>query len=321
MIDAASGAGTKSRIRIVCKVPPEDEEAVLSAVRAALPDAAVSLSAEPGAAADEHYSIVYYDAEGLEALPNLRLIVAATAGVERLLASNTLPPGVPLVRGVSPNMTQHMVEYVLHHVLALHRQASRYREQQEKADWRPHPQPLASQRKVAILGLGVLGTACAEALAALGFDVSGWSRTAKQIHNVQCFSGEEGLARLLDGAEILVSLLPTTAGTQGLIDRGAFARLPLGASLISVSRAAVIDEAAMMEALDSGALGHAVLDVFETEPLPSEHRLWRHPRVTITPHVAGPSDLNEVASILADSIERLRKGLPLVNQVDPQAGY
>jgi glyoxylate/hydroxypyruvate reductase A len=167
----------------------------------------------------------------------------------------------------------------------------------------------------------VLGTASAEALVALGFRVLGWSRTSKAVDRVECLSGTEGFTDVLQQADILVNLLPITDDTLGLIDERALALLPRGSCLINVSRAGVVDQKAMIQALDSGQLGEAFLDVFDVEPLPAEHPLWSHPRVTVTPHCAGPSDFREIGLILADSIRRFESGLPLINEVDTKAGY
>lgn len=326
-LDTPDGNGSRppeaaqEGVSIVCKVPADCAERLAAAAACGVPGARVTFwpDADPGPG--PHHALVYDSAEGVADLPNLRLIVAITAGVERLLGSRTLPPGVPLVRGVSVGMTQHMTEYVVHHVLAHHRQARAYREQQARHEWRELPQPPAAERRVGILGLGVLGTASAVALAALGFSVRGWSRAPKAVPGVESLAGAEGLTRILESSDILVNLLPLTDETKGLLDDRMLARLPHGSCLINVSRSGVIVEGALLAALDEGRISEATLDVFDAEPLPPEHALWRHPRVTVTPHCAGPSDMEEVAFILADSIRRLDEGRPLRNRVDIDAGY
>src|SRR5690606_2035349 len=148
--------------------------------------------------------------------------------------------------------------------------------------------PLARERVVGILGLGALGGACARALAGLNFEVCGWSRRPAEIEGVACHHGEGGLEAVLGRSEILVTLLPATAGTESILDADRLALMPQGARIINPGRGTLIDDAALLAALDAGAIGHATLDVFRTEPLPPEHPYWAHPRVTVTPHVAAP---------------------------------
>eukprot|EP00850_Spirogloea_muscicola_P001227 SM000004S15097 [mRNA] locus=s4:1242861:1244315:+ [translate_table: standard] len=212
------------------------------------------------------------------------------------------------------------------HVLAVHRRLHEYLQQQAASTWLKLHQPHAPERRVGILGLGELGTDAALKLSALGFDVSGWSRSGKAIPRVRTFTGPTELDAFLGGAEILVCLLPLTASTAGILDRTALDKLPRGAVLVNLARGDIVVEADLLDALASGQLSRALLDVFSTEPLPEGHPFWQHPRVVVLPHVAAYSDAScsgawSAAMRTALNIQNLRLGLPLENVVDCHRGY
>ena len=257
----------------------------------------------------------------LTGFPNLRLIQSLWVGVESLLTDTTLPPDVPLARLVDPGMTETMTETVLQHVLNAHRSYEEYREQQAARLWRQVPQVRASARRVGLLGLGELGSAAARALAGLGFDVAGWSRQPKDLAGIGSFTGPEGFLPFLARTEILVCLLPLTATTRGILDARAFAALPRGATIINLARGGHIDDDDLLAALDAGQVGRAVLDVFNIEPLPTEHPYWRHPRVVVLPHMAAETDPQTAVAQVAENLRRLKAGEPLLNVVDRTAGY
>ena len=249
----------------------------------------------------------------------LKAVLSLWAGVERIVGNPTLT--VPLCRMVDPGLTRGMVEWVSGHVLRYHLGTDAHVLGQDGV-WRHGTvPPLAPERTVAVLGLGELGRAVALALAALGFDVVGWSRRGREIAGIRTFSGEDGLARALAGAEIVVTLLPATPGTERLIDRDRLALLPEGARLINPGRGGLIDDAALLEALDSGRLAHATLDVFREEPLPSGHPFWAHPRITVTPHVAAETRPETAAETIAANVRRGEDGQPFLHAVDRAAGY
>ncbi|MDP3958550.1 MAG: glyoxylate/hydroxypyruvate reductase A [Pseudorhodobacter sp.] len=239
------------------------------------------------------------------------------AGVERIVTNPTLVQ--PLCRMVDPALTAGMVEYVVGHVLRHHLGMDRHILKQ--AGWSQVPVPLASERRVAMLGMGALGRACAAALQGLGFAVTGWSRTARVVPGIACLHGEAGLEECLRAAEIVVTLLPLTAATEALLDARRLAWLPAGAVIINPGRGGLIDDDALLAALDAGRLGHATLDVFRAEPLPADHRFWPHPRVTVTPHVAAATRADSAAAAVAENIRRGESGLPLLHLVDRARGY
>jgi glyoxylate/hydroxypyruvate reductase len=257
----------------------------------------------------------------LASLPNLRLIASLGAGVDHILDDPTLPRHVPIMRLVDPHMVAAMSEYILTQVLRLHRQDTVYAAQQRDGVWREHRQINAGERRVGILGLGQFGADAALKLAALGFDVAGWSRGEKTLPGIGCFHGEAGFAPFLARSDIVVCLLPLTPATESVLDARSFALMPRGAAIVNVGRGGHLAEDDLLAALASGQIGAAVLDVFHAEPLPEGHPFWRHPNVIVTPHIAAATNPPTAAVIVADNIRRLRAGLPLRHLVDPALNY
>ena len=287
-----------------------------------LPDLDFRVWPDAGDVADIDSALVWLPPSGLlRSLPNLKAVLSLAAGVDRMLLDPTLPPDVPICRMVDPSLTSTMSEFVLLQALKYHRQLDLYRAQQALGRWQLYLPPPASATTVGIMGLGVLGTDAAGLLARHGFKVRGWSRTAKSIAGVDCFSGEEGLEPFLAESAILVCLLPLTDATRGILNAELFAALPRGARLVNVARGAHLVDQDLIEALDGGQLAHASLDVFQAEPLPPEHPFWRHPRVDITPHAASYSLPESGADPVADNLRRLRAGEPLLHVVDRGRGY
>lgn len=258
----------------------------------------------------------------LRAFSNLKAIFSLGAGVDHVFCDPDLPAGVPVVRLVDKALTRNMIEYVLHWVLHHHRGFHQYAELQRRGEWRTLPIPDPPERKrVGIMGLGVLGSAVARALLGLGFTVAGWSRTPKQIDDVDSYAGDDGLAPFLSRLNILVCLLPLTPETSGIIDRRTLSALPAGAFVINVARGGHVIEEDLLAALHSGHVAGATLDVFREEPLPEGHPFWRHPRVTVTPHVASQTDPRSAADEVAANIRRIRAGERPINIADPNQGY
>lgn len=258
------------------------------------------------------------DMSDFTAYTRARAVLGLWAGVEDIVPNATLTQ--PLTRMVDSGLREGMVEWVTGHVLRHHLGMDAYVVNPERA-WQPFAPPLARNRPVTILGLGELGAACAEALRALNFPVTGWSRRARKLPGVRCLSGEVGLSEALEDAEILVLLLPLTAQTENLLDADRLALLPQGAVVLNPGRGALIDDDALLAALDEGRVGHATLDVFRTEPLPDDHPFWRHPRVTVSPHIASETRPETAAKVIAENIRRCEAGEPLLHVVDRKAGY
>ena len=240
------------------------------------------------------------------------------AGVEKIVGNPTLTQ--PLCRMVDPALTAGMVEWVTGHVLRHHLGMDRHIVNPNRV-WNPACPPLARERPVAMLGMGALGEACARMLLSLGFPVVGWSRRPKTLKGLTCLSGEDGLHRALAQAQIVVTLLPATPDTENLLNAQRLALLPRGAVIVNPGRGMLIDDTALLAALDSGQIGHATLDVFRVEPLPQDHPFWAHPNVTVTPHVAAETRADSASRMVVQNIQRSLAGMPLLHLVDRDRGY
>jgi glyoxylate/hydroxypyruvate reductase A len=245
-------------------------------------------------------------------------VLSLWAGVEKIVGNASLTQ--PLTRMVDEGLAEGMVEWVTGHVLRYHLDMDQDICRQD-TDWAVHIPPLARDRKVGILGLGELGMACARALAALNFDVAGWSRSPKAVDGIACHHGAEGLEAVLARSEILVLLLPATPATENTLNAETLALLPKGAQIVNPGRGELIDDEALLAALNTGHIAHATLDVFRIEPLPSDHAYWAHPNVTVTPHIASETRPGTAAKVIAENIRRGETGEAFLYLVDRSAGY
>jgi glyoxylate/hydroxypyruvate reductase A len=239
------------------------------------------------------------------------------AGVEDIATNETLTQ--PLARMVDPGLTDGMVEWVIGHTMRHHLGIDDHIHGQDGI-WRVAFPPLANERPVTILGLGALGAACAKMLTALNFPVTGWSRSQKDIPNVNCLSGNDGLSDALRDAQIVVLLLPLTDATTNLLNVEKLALLADGAFIINPGRGPLIDDDALLKALDLN-IAHATLDVFRVEPLPESHAFWDHPKITVTPHIASTTRVSTASLCIAENIRRGEDGLPFLHLVDRSKGY
>lgn len=257
------------------------------------------------------------DGDDLSVYTNLKLIQSLWAGPDRLLRNPTLTQ--PLARMVDPGMTQGMVDYVLGHILRHHLHTDTFAQAQEwLTDVAP---PLPSERVVAFLGIGELGMACALAAKAHGFGVVGWSRKLKSDAEIDCFAGADGLSHVLGMADIVVTLMPATPQTDGIIGRDAVAAMKQGAAVINPGRGELIDDEALIDGLNSGALSGATLDVFREEPLPRDHVYWTMPNVLVTPHIASETRIPTASAVVAANIARDVRGEGALYVVDPALKY
>lgn len=304
-----------------------DAEAFARGLRELAPDMDIRLWPETGDVNDIRYALVWKPPQDvLKTLPNLEVLFSIGAGVDHVLGRDDIPD-VPLVRFVDPNLTMRMMEYVCLHVLMHHRRMLDYLDNQRAREWKEFwPQPSAQELRVGVLGLGVLGIDAVEKLKNLGYNVSGWSRSAKSLPGIETYSGTDGLEDFLARTDILVCLLPHTPETHGMLNRSLFAKLakdgPLpGPVLINAGRGKIQVGEDILSALEANDLWAASLDVFEEEPLPAASPLWNHPRIIVTPHNASVSDYAAVCRYVLAQIEAYENGKPLENVVDLERGY
>lgn len=253
-------------------------------------------------------------------LTGLKWIQSLWAGVDQMVQE--LPEDAPpIVRLIDPCLTKSMAEAVLAFSLYLARNMPIYREQQQKKLWQPHPLRPVCEWKIGVLGLGELGKASAKLLQQVGFQVTGWSRTQKTIPDVQCVNGVAGFTELLETSDIVVVLLPLTTKTRGLLGKEQFCRMKQAANLINFARGPIVDIDALTEALECRHLDHAVLDVFDKEPLPQTSPLWQNKHVTVLPHIAAPTTMETAAKIVANNIIEWRADGKLPPTVNRRLGY
>jgi glyoxylate/hydroxypyruvate reductase A len=284
------------------------------------PDLEVTLWGE-GDASEADVAVCWFPEHGaLAKMPKLKFASSLAAGVDSLLADPALPQ-VPVCRIVDPNLAHGMAEYVVWATLHFHRGLDRALQNQASAAWKAPHQRAAFKTKVGVLGMGVLGTHVAGVLAGMGFTVSGWSRSAKDISNVATFAGDDALPGFLAAQDVVVCLLPLTPATHHLFNSRTFAHMKAGSALINVGRGehVVLDD--LLASLDAGHLRGAVLDVFETEPLPADNRCWSDPRIVVTPHMASTARFDVIVDQIVANVRRMQAGEPLVHTIDRARGY
>ena len=287
-----------------------------------VPDQEFRVFPDTGDPSDIEFAMVWLHPKGdLRNYPNLKAILSLGAGVEHVLRDPDLPEGIPIVRLVDDMMSQDMSLHVVHWVIHYHRSYHVYAKDQGDKRWQRLRFPDTRERRVGILGMGELGGEAARRVRDLGFAVAGWSHTPKTIEGVESFHGDDGLMPFLRRTDILASLLPLTPSTENLLDKGKFAAMPEGAYFINLSRGAIVVDKDLLAALDSGAIAGAALDVFRTEPLPPDHPYWSHPKVSVTPHAAGPTNDRSAARKMAENINRVLAGEAPHPALDMKRGY
>lgn len=310
-------------IALVTRIPDEAEQLWLEALSLRMPDEKIvsfrHLEEDDRAAVDIAI-VANPDPMDLARLPGVKWIHSLWAGVERLVSEigdNTLP----VVRLVDPQLSRTMAEAVLAWTYYLFRDMPAYARFQRERSWQQLPYRRPDQITIGLLGLGALGEAAAHRLSDAGFKVIGWSRSAKNIEGIETHSGDDGLNTVLRRSDILVCLLPLTSATRELLNAEKLALLPANASLINFARGPIVVSEDLLQALDTGRLSHAVLDVFDVEPLPADAPFWTHPQITVLPHISAPTDRETAAAIVADNIRTFRRTAKLPSIVDFGRGY
>lgn len=266
------------------------------------------------------YLITWNAPDDLSRFCNLEVLFSIGAGIDQF-KRETIPGNVKLVRMVEEGIVRMMQEYVVLGVLTLHREMLAYRQQQSRGVWQALATSQAPDRRVGFLGLGTLAQAAIDRLKPFQFSLAAWSRSKRSVEGVTCFHGDGQLGSFLNGTDILVCLLPLTEQTSGILNAQLFSLLPAGARLLHVGRGPQLDQGALIEALDSGRLAAAMLDVTDPEPLPEDHALWSHPKVVITPHIASVTQPHTAAQSVIENIRRHRAGRNPIGLVDRTLGY
>ncbi len=270
--------------------------------------------------ADVRYVLTWLAPDDLTRYPNLEIVFSVGAGVDQI-DLDRVPTHLKLVRMVDDSIVRMMQEYATLAVLALHRDLPAYIAAKTQAQWQALPITQAADRRIGVLGLGSLGQAVIERLAPFGFPISGWSRTPKTISGVTCFHGDAQFDAFLAQTDLLICMLPLTPQTTGILNATTFAKLPHGASLVHMGRGGHLDQDALLNALDSGQLSAAFMDVTHPEPLPPDHPFWRHPRIILTPHIASITPSDRAARAVIDNIKRHESGGDMIGLVDRSLGY
>ena len=294
----------------------------LDGLRTILPGADVS-EWQPGAPPADYAVVWAPPQQFLNEQTALKALFNIGAGVDALMKLQ-LPPGVPVVRLDDAGMSVQMAEYVCHAVIRHFRAFDGYAADVAIGKWSYRKPNLREDFPIGVLGLGVLGQRVCAALGQFDFPIRGWSRSAKTVPGVQCFSGSAGLTEFLAGSRILVCLLPLTPETENILNKDTLGRLLPGAYLINVARGGHLVDDDLMVLLDSGHLSGATLDVFRNEPLPITDRFWRHPNITLTPHTSARTLRDESMAQIASKIKALHSGAAIASiagVVDPQQGY
>jgi len=257
----------------------------------------------------------------LASCPNLKGIILQGQGVDHMMRDDTVPRDLPLVRLVDPDMSNALSHWAILNALDFWRDGAHYRAAQASGEWQPRRQRPASGGKVGVMGIGAIGSVIATRFAGLGFDVRGFARTSRSLPDVDVFYGNEQLAAFADGLDMVVSVMPLTPDTTGIINADFLGRLASGAFVINGGRGPQIVDEDLLAALDNGQIGGAALDVFAIEPLPQNHPYWTHPNVRVWPHVAAQTNADSAAEQVADAITRIMAGQDPVNRVDWARGY
>jgi glyoxylate/hydroxypyruvate reductase A len=257
----------------------------------------------------------------LSAFPNLKCIASMGAGVDHILRDADLPSGIPVTRIVDPDMAVSMSAYLVAAALNYIRQCRDYFHLQASGKWAPRIPRRAADTPVGIMGMGHLGRSAAAALRSAAFPVAGWRRSAGDVAGITVFHGDAGRVPFLEQTQILINLLPLTAATRGILNGDTFSHLLPEAYIINAARGEHLVENDLLKAIDAGRLSGACLDVFRAEPLPPEHRFWRHPAITVTPHVASLTNPKSVLPRIVENYRRVMDGLPPHDQINREKGY
>lgn len=305
---------------ILILMPDRNNADILSAIKQIAPEEELRVWPEIGCADDIEYAIVWdHPAGELNKFPNLKAIASFGAGVDHILKDPDLPEGIPITRFVDETLSHQMAEYVAGVILNHRLRLTEYREYQAASVWRPQEPRVGNH--VCLLGLGQIGTYVAAYLQKLDFRLSGWSRSEKNIAGMSCYHGPQGLDKALENTDYIVNLLPLTPETKGILNKNLFFKAPKGAYVINAGRGPHLNENDLLEAIYQEHLSGACLDVFSTEPLDDMSPFWRHPKISITPHIASVTRIDRLTCHLMENYFRMKKGQPLNHLIDRKKAY
>lgn len=293
----------------------------LSLFRQHAPDIDVRLWPDTGEPSQVRYFAAWQPPQNLhEQFPRLEVIFATSAGVDQFDLGE-LPEHIKVVRMLDPGIARGIIEYACFAVLSLHRQVPLYLQQQRERQWQLHPLVPAAKRRVGVMGLGNLGAAVLESLRPFGFELSGWARSEKDLPGVRCFAGSDRLPAFLAQCDVLICLLPLTEDTRGILNANTFASMPKGAQLINLGRGGHLVERDLLDALASGQLSHAIVDVLNDEPPDPDHPFWQHPAIWLTPHIGANTSPDSAFDVLLANIRRHQQGHAMLGEIARDQGY
>ena len=300
--------------------PNRNASKLVSKLKSMQPDIDIRVWPEVGEPSEIDFVVTWKHPPGeLKKYPNLKAISSYGAGVDHLLKDPDLPDHIPITRIVDKKLVHDLKEFVIAVVLNHKRFLDAYKKNQSIKHWAPIP--MNPKKTVGILGLGQIGSKIAEGFVHLDFHVCGWDRIPKPIQSVECYQGNEQLDQLLSLVDYLICSLPLTPLTKNILNSTTFNKLKRGAYIINIARGDHLVEEDLLKAIEDGQVSGACLDVFGTEPLPPDHPFWEHPKITITPHIAGITDPESVAVQLFENYQRVQKGVELLNTIDIQLGF
>ncbi len=285
----------------------------------AFPGASVSAWAA-GAAPADHAIVWAPPQQFIDEQPGLQTLFNIGAGVDALLQLK-LPSSLKVVRLDDAGMSVQMAEYVCHAVIRHFREFDGYDADTASGKWSYRKPRSRADFAVGVMGLGVLGERVAKALQVFEFPVNGYSRSAKDLPGIRCFSGAQGLSDFLAATRVLVNLMPLTPETENILNQDTLAQLQPGGYLVNVARGKHLVEEDLIALVDSGHMAGATLDVFRTEPLPADHAFWKHPKITVTPHTSARTLREESIAQIVGKIQALQRGESINGVVDHQRGY
>lgn len=270
--------------------------------------------------ADVILGSITFPAHLLSLATRLRWIQVTGAGVDAFLAKSYLPKGVMLTRA-DVSFGDQIAEYVIGHLLALTQQLRDVYHLQHQRTWQPLEVEFLKAKTMGIAGTGSIGQSVADRARGMGMRTIGLANTQREVPGFEAMYAPDDLASFLCQLDVLVICLPLTEATRGIIGAEQLALLKDSAVLINIARGAILDEAALTDALRRRSIRAAILDVFEHEPLLADSPLWAMDNVTITSHHSGLNIPDDIIDFFLENLRRFRSGDRLAGLVDLTRGY